>query len=48
MIVKKKLEPFRVGNCIEMKNVHEYCALDTYVCNINNGLNCLFLSLKHN
>ena len=38
-------EPFRVSNCIEMKNyAHEYChcALYTYVCNINNGLNCIF------
>ena len=42
-------ESFRVSNCIEMKDyVHKYCALYTYVCNINNGFNCLFFSLKHN
>ena len=41
----------RVSNCIEMKNyAHEdcHCALYTYVGNINNGLNCLLFSLKHN
>ena len=39
--------PFRVS--IEMKNyAHEYCALYTYVCNINKGSNCYVFSLKHN
>ena len=34
----------------EKESLLEHChyALSTYVCNINNGLNCLFFSLKHN